>query len=108
LYGLLSYTIATRRREIGIRMAVGADARTIASLICRGGLAMTLAGLAVGSIGAILSEALIASQLYGIRFSDTRTWIFVLLVISATGLAACAIPAWRASRVNPVDVLNSN
>jgi putative ABC transport system permease protein len=108
LYGLLSYTIATRRKEIGIRMAVGADARTIASLICRGGLALIVTGIAAGSIGALASEALVASQLYGIRFTDTRTWAAVMVLIVVTGLAACAIPAWRATQVNPVDVLNSN
>ena len=105
LYGLLSYSIAARRRELGIRMAIGATGRAIAGLVYFNGLRLLIAGAALGCAGALIAHRFIASQLYGVGFDDAATWISVGIGIVLFGLLACALPAWRAARTNPVEVL---
>lgn len=107
LFGLLAYMVALRRREIGIRIAVGASSRGIALLICRGGMPLVLAGTVLGAMAAGGAHRLIASQLYGTKFEDTWTWIAVLGIVAVTGLLACAGPAWRAARVDPTKALRA-
>jgi len=107
LFGLLAYMVAVRRREIGIRIAVGASSRAIALLICRGGMPLVLAGAVLGAIAAVGAHRLIANQLYGKKFEDTWTWIAVLGIVAVTGLLACAGPAWRAARVDPTQALRA-
>jgi putative ABC transport system permease protein len=107
LFGLLSYMIAVRRREIGIRIAVGASHRAIALLVCRGGMPLVLGGSVLGAMSAVGARRLIASQLYGTQFEDTRTWLAVLGIVALTGLLACAGPAWRAARVDPTKALRA-
>jgi predicted permease len=105
VYGLLSYSIAVRRREIGIRMAIGATGRAIAALVCFHGLRLVLAGAALGCAGAWVAHRYIASQLYGVGFNDAATWIAVASAILMAGLFACALPAWRAARTNVLESL---
>ena len=105
LYGLLSYSIAVRRRELGIRIAIGASARSIAGLVCFSGLRLVIAGAALGCAGALIAERYIASQLYGVGFGDPITWLAVGCGIALAGSFACILPAWRAARTNPVDAL---
>jgi putative ABC transport system permease protein len=107
LFGLLAYMVALRRREIGIRIAVGASGRAIALLVCRGGMPLVLAGTVLGAMAAVGAHRLIASQLYGTQFEDARTWIAVLGIVAVTGLLACAGPAWRAARVDPTTALRA-
>ena len=107
LFGLLSYMIALRRREIGIRIAVGASRRAIAFLVCRGGMPLVLAGTVLGAMAAAGAHRLIASQLYGTRFEDAWTWVAVLAIVTVTGFLACAGPAWRAARVDPTKALRA-
>jgi len=107
LFGLLAYMVALRRREIGIRIAVGASGRAIALLICRGGMPLVLAGTVIGAIAAIGAHRLIASQLYGTQLDDARTWVAVLGIVTLTGVLACAGPAWRAARLDPTKALRS-
>jgi len=107
LFGLLAYMVALRRREIGIRIAVGASGRAIALLICRGGMPLVLAGTVLGAMAAAGAHRLIASQLYGTRFEDAWTWVAVLGIVIVTGLLACAGPAWRAARVDPTKALRA-
>jgi putative ABC transport system permease protein len=107
LYGLLSYTIALRRRELGIRVALGADAVAIARLIYRGGFVLVAAGLALGSAGAVVARRYIANQLYGTQFTDGTTWLAVLGIITLTGILACALPALRAARLDPMESLRA-
>ncbi len=108
LFGLLSYMIALRRREIGIRIAVGASGRAIALLVCRGGMPLVLSGAILGAFAAGGAQRLIASQLYGTRFGDAWTWVAVLGTVAATGLLACAGPAWRAARIDPMKALRAD
>jgi putative ABC transport system permease protein len=107
LYGLLSYWIAIRRREIGIRMAVGATGRAIAGMICAAGLRLVVLGAALGCAGAWAAHRSIASQLYGIGFFDAIGWLAGCGIIAAAGLLACAIPAGRARRINVLDSLRA-
>jgi putative ABC transport system permease protein len=108
LFGLLAYMVAVRRREIGIRIAVGATGQAIALLVCRRGIPLVLAGTALGAAAAVGARRLIASQLYGTQFSDAWTWVAVLGIVAITGLLACAGPAWRATRINPVKALRAD
>lgn len=105
LYALLSYTAALRRREAGIRMVLGAKPGEIAWLLCARGVALVLAGTALGSAVAIAVYRLVASQMYGTRLEDPLAWSAGLGAITLSGLAACAIPAWRASRLDPSECL---
>jgi putative ABC transport system permease protein len=105
LFGLLSYVVALRRREIGIRMAVGASSQAIALLICRGGVPLVAIGTVLGAMVAVGARHLIASQLYGTQFEDAATWAAVLGIVTGMGLLACAGPAWRGARTNPVNAL---
>jgi ABC-type antimicrobial peptide transport system permease subunit len=105
LFGLLSYVVALRRREIGIRMAVGASRQAIALLVCRGAIPLVAIGTVLGAMMAVGARHLIASQLYGTQIEDAGTWTAVLGVVTAMGLLACAGPAWRATRTNPVKAL---
>lgn len=102
LYGLLSYTVALRRREIGIRMVLGADKRAIASAVARSGFSMAAAGILVGVATATAAAQFIQSQLYGIGIRDALTWFMVPALILLTSLLACVVPAWRAAHVDPM------
>ncbi|MGB6942563.1 MAG: ABC transporter permease [Bryobacteraceae bacterium] len=105
VYGLLSYSIAVRRRELGIRMAIGATGRAIAALVCFGGIRLVIAGAALGCLGAFVAHRYIASQLYGVGFGDPIAWLAAGLGIVLAGVLACALPAWRAARMNPAESL---
>ena len=107
LFGLAAYMVALRRREIGIRIAVGASSRAIAMLVCRGGMPLVLAGTVIGAMAAVGAHRLIASQLYGTQFEDAWTWVAVLGIVALTGLLACAGPAWRAARLDPTKALRA-
>ena len=105
LYGLLSYSIAVRRREIGIRMAVGASGRAIAGLVCLSGFRLVIAGAALGCGGTLAAHRYIASQLYGVGFDDPITWLAVASGVLLAGVLACVLPAWRAARTNLMESL---
>lgn len=104
-YGVLSYMVAERRREIGIRMALGAAQRSVLVQVMRQGLALTAAGIALGVAGALALNRLIAALLFGVQPGDPATILAVVATIIAVALLACGLPAWRASRVDPNIVL---
>jgi predicted permease len=105
LYGLLSYTVALRRREIGIRMALGAGRDSIAMLVTRDGMALVVTGTALGSAAALGAYRLIASQMYGVGLEDRITWIAAVGIVGVAGLLASALPAWRAACFSPGEAL---
>jgi predicted permease len=107
LYGLLSYAAALRRREFGIRMALGAGRDTVAMMICREGMALVAAGIVLGSIAALGGYRFIASQMYGVGLQDRVTWFAVLAIVSGAGLIASALPAWRVARLNLAESLRT-
>ena len=108
VFNLLSYTVQMRRREIGIRMAVGASSGRIALWICRTGVALVLAGLAMGTLVSVAGQSFLRSQLFGVRFAEPSVWLAVSGVVGVMGVVACALPAWRAARVNPGESLRGD
>jgi putative ABC transport system permease protein len=105
VYGTISYIVNGRTRDIGIRIALGAQRQTILHMILRQGLALALAGAALGLIGAIIVSHLMAGLLYGVSPSDPLTFISLTVVLVIVALAACYIPARRAMRVDPIVAL---
>jgi predicted permease len=104
-YGVLSHMVTERRREIGIRMALGADQGRVVGLVMRQGLLVTAAGLAGGLAGAGALSRLIGSLLFGVQPTDPVTFAAVVATIGLVAALACWLPAWRASRVDPTVVL---
>ena len=107
LYGLLSYTVSQRRREIGVRMALGAQRRDIVVLIVRQGAALVAGGVVVGLLAAVASTRVIESLLFGVTAADALTFAAASLVLAAVALAACYLPARWATRINPMDALRA-
>ena len=104
-YGLMAHSVAERNREIGIRMAMGAEPSAVRMLVLRQGAALAGVGLAVGVLGALALTRFLGSQLYGVGTTDLRTFVAVPLFLGAVSLAASYIPARRATRVDPVEAL---
>jgi predicted permease len=105
LYGLLAYNVAQRTREIGVRMALGAHARNVQSLIVQQGVGLALIGCVVGSAGAMVLAHFIASRLYGVRPTDALTFLGTAFLLIAVALLACWLPARRATKVDPIIAL---
>jgi putative ABC transport system permease protein len=105
IYGVMFYSVSERTREIGIRVALGAARPQIVRLVLKQGLVLTLAGLAIGLLGALALTHLLASMLYDVRPSDPLTFAGVTLVLAAVSLAANYLPARRAMRVDPIVAL---
>jgi predicted permease len=107
-YGVLSYMVAERRREIGIRMALGAAQSSVLTQVMRQGLLLTSVGVVAGLAGALGLNRVIASLLFGVEPTDPVTIVGVVATIALVAAAACWVPAWRASRVDPSDVLRQD
>jgi predicted permease len=105
IYGVLAYQVAQRRREIGIRMALGSDARRIFTLIVREGMTLLAAGIAVGVAGAFVIRRTIQAQLYGVGAMDPAVLTGVAATLAVVALTACAIPALRAARIDPMSAI---
>jgi predicted permease len=104
-YGVLSYMVTERRREIGIRVALGATRSHVLTQIMKQGLQVTALGVTIGLAGALAVNRLIASLLFGVQPTDTVTIAFVIATITAVAVVASWLPAWRASRLDPNVVL---
>jgi predicted permease len=105
LYGLLSYEVARRTREIGIRMSLGAERRDVTRLIIMRGMKLTAVGVCAGAAGGLALTRLLSSLLYDVKPSDWPTYLFVALLLTAVALLASYIPAWRAAKVDPMVAL---
>jgi predicted permease len=105
IYGVLAYQVAERRKEIGIRMALGGEARQIFALVLREGLAIVGVGIGVGIAGALAIGRALESQLYGVGASDPLVIGAVAATLAVIALLACVVPARRAARVNPATAL---
>jgi ABC-type antimicrobial peptide transport system permease subunit len=102
IYGLIRYSIATRMREISIRLAVGAQRSDIFRMILREGLTLSMIGLALGLGGAVWLGQLLSGLVFGITVADPLTFVTVSVLLTATAAAACYFPARHAAGVNPV------
>jgi ABC-type antimicrobial peptide transport system permease subunit len=107
-YGVLSYMVAERRREIGIRMALGADQSNVLGQVMKQGLVLTTIGIVAGLAGAFELNRLITSLLFGVQPTDATTIVAVVTTITLVAMVACVLPAWRASRVDPNVVLRDD
>jgi ABC-type antimicrobial peptide transport system permease subunit len=105
IYGTVAYTVSRRTREIGVRVALGARTADVRHLVLRQGLFITTLGLAFGLTAAIALTRLMTSMLFGVSPLDIPTFGLVAATIATIALAASAIPAWRAARLDPVDAL---
>jgi len=105
LYGLIAYWVSQRTREIGVRMALGAQPRSIVALVVGRGISVISLGLVVGVAAALLLTRLLGSLLFGVRPGDPITYLIVAPLLALVALGACYIPARRATRVQPMAAL---
>ncbi|MBV9303229.1 MAG: ABC transporter permease [Acidobacteriaceae bacterium] len=105
VYGVISYTVGQRTREIGLRMAVGASPFEILRMVLRRGILMIAVGIAIGLTGAVALTRLMRALLHEISTTDPASFLGAVLLLILIGLAACYVPAWRASRVDPTVAL---
>ncbi len=108
IYSVLSYAVRRRTREIGIRMALGANRHDVLRLIVLQGMRPAFIGLLVGLAGALALGRVLSSLVFGIRATDPATFAAAGALLGLVALAACAVPAWRASRVHPTEALNES
>jgi ABC-type antimicrobial peptide transport system permease subunit len=107
IYGVLSGSVAERTREIGVRAALGATRANILALVLRHGMTLTGIGIVIGLAGAGAASQAIASMLFGITRFDLVTYFSVVALLTAVSILACAVPAWRAARVDPAITLRA-
>jgi len=105
IYGVMSYAVAQRRREIGVRMALGAQRSDVLGLIIHGGLRLTLLGVAIGLVGAFALTRYLSSQLYSVKATDPLTFLTIAVALMGVALFASWLPARRAARTNPMEAL---
>ena len=105
LYGVVSYAVSMRTREIGIRVALGAHATNVRALIIRHGLLLTIIGLAIGLGGALFVTPVLQSMLVDLPANDPATFAGIAILLVAIALAACYLPARRATRIDPIVTL---
>jgi putative ABC transport system permease protein len=105
IYGVISYSVSQRTREIGIRLALGAQRGNVLQYVLREGAQLALLGVVTGLAGSLLAMRLLANQLFGIKATDPATLIFAALLMLAVALAASYIPARRATKVDPMIAL---
>jgi predicted permease len=104
-YGILSYMVTEREREIGIRVALGAARAEIMRLVLGQGMTIAAIGIAIGVVGAVVLSRLTTSLLYGVKPSDPATYVAVTFVIAVVASVACVIPMLRATRVDPLEAI---
>ena len=105
LYGVMSYSVAQRTNEIGIRMALGAQTRDVLGMIVKDGVKIVGIGLLLGIGGALLLTRLLETLLFGVTTRDPVTFLFIAALLSLVAMLACCIPAFRATRVDPLEAL---
>jgi putative ABC transport system permease protein len=108
IYGVISYSVSQRNHEIGVRMALGAAGQDVLGLVLRQGLSIAGIGLVIGILGAVWLTRLLTNMLYGVGSVDLATYAGVVVLLGVVAAAACAVPALRASRVHPVEVLRQD
>jgi putative ABC transport system permease protein len=107
LYGVISYTVAQRTQEIGVRVALGAEPRSVIRLIAIDGLRLTAIGMAIGTAAALAAGLALRSVLFAVSPADPATYAAVLAIFAATACAALVVPARRALAVDPLTALRA-
>jgi predicted permease len=105
VYGVLAYLVSQRRREFGVRMAIGAHPSSLLALVVRQGVVLTVAGLVVGVIGALAATRLLSSFLFGVARGDVATYAVIVTVVGVVGVVAAVAPGRRATQVDPIIAL---
>ena len=105
IHGVMSFAVSQRTREIGIRVAMGADGGSVVRLFTREGLALSGAGVAIGLLGALALTRVMRGMLFGVAPDDLMTFVAIVGVVTVATLLATWIPARRASRLDPVEAL---
>jgi len=105
IYGVMAYNVRQRTHEIGVRMAFGAERRHVLGMICREGMLLTAVGIMIGTVGALALTRLLGSYLYEVKPRDPVAFIATALVLAGVAMLACAIPARRATKVDPMVAL---
>ncbi|MHB1223780.1 MAG: ABC transporter permease [Gemmatimonadaceae bacterium] len=108
IYGVISYTVVQRTREIGIRMALGANTEDVRRLVVRQGMTPVLGGIGIGLVAAVVASRLLRSLVYGVSTTDPLTFVLVALFLAAVALLATYLPARHATRVQPVIALRED
>jgi ABC-type antimicrobial peptide transport system permease subunit len=108
LFGVIAYTVSQRTREIGIRMALGAQKNQILAMVMSRGIRITLLGSALGLAGSLLLSRTLASVLFDVRPTDVSTYVVLFVALTATAMLATFVPALRATRVEPLIALRSD
>jgi putative ABC transport system permease protein len=102
IYGVLAYVVKQRMNEIGIRMALGASRGNVLWMVMRHGLVLTVIGIAAGLAGTFAAVNLLSNLLYGVKSTDPATFVAVSTVLGVVAMTACMVPAFRATRVDPI------
>jgi ABC-type antimicrobial peptide transport system permease subunit len=108
IYGVFSYAVSQRTREIGIRMALGQDAGSVRNQVLAEGLRMAATSAVIGLLAAVLLTRSVAALLYGVKAADPATFASMAALLMAVALAGCYVPARRATRVNPIVALKAD
>ena len=107
LYGVLSYYVSERHHEIGVRMALGANARQVVRFVLSRAMIMVVIGLLLGLVGSFWASRAVQRLLFQVESADPATLIAVCLSFAMMTLVTCALPAWRAARVDPASALQA-
>jgi putative ABC transport system permease protein len=105
IYGIMSYSVAQRAHEVGIRMALGARSSDVVRMVIGQSLGLTLAGIFVGLLGSLALTNFLSSLLFDVRATDATTFLLVAVILAVVALVASFVPAYRATTVDPVNAL---